>query len=38
MRTVDIQAAAFRPRHHVTLLEGLQYLSARTDLGGTWSM
>ncbi|HLL05838.1 MAG TPA: hypothetical protein VK539_35030 [Myxococcaceae bacterium] len=38
MRTVDIQAAAFRPRHHVTVLEGLQYLSARTDLGGTWSM
>jgi hypothetical protein len=38
MRTVDTQAAAFRQRHHVTVLEGLQYLSARTSLGGTWSM
>ncbi|MDC0714349.1 hypothetical protein POL68_38195 [Stigmatella sp. ncwal1] len=38
MRNVATHAAAFRPRHHVTVLEGLQYLSAKTDLGGTWSM
>jgi hypothetical protein len=38
MRNVATHAAAFRPRHHVSLLEGLQYLSTKTGLGGTWSM
>ena len=39
MRNVDTRAGAFRPRHYVTILEGLNLLSKKNPdtLGGLWA-